>query len=282
MTAAIDTDPVRTAREYYDSEDADRFYASIWGGEDIHIGLYETASDPIFEASRRTVEHLADRLVRAGKLDASTRVLDIGSGYGGGARYLAQAYGCRVVALNLSAVENTRARALNAAQGLDERINVVDGSFEAIPAADAAFDVVWSQDAILHSGDRARVLAEVARVLAPGGHFVFTDPMQADDCPQGVLEPILARIHLSSLGSPGFYREAAARVGLREIDFEPLTHQLVAHYQRVLDETTRRTADLAAHVSGDYIERMKKGLRHWIEGGQAGWLTWGVLSFRKP
>ena len=31
------------AATYYDSSDADRFYAEIWGGEDIHIGLYETA-----------------------------------------------------------------------------------------------------------------------------------------------------------------------------------------------------------------------------------------------
>ena len=32
---------VDTARDYYNSSDADRFYATIWGGEDIHIGLYD-------------------------------------------------------------------------------------------------------------------------------------------------------------------------------------------------------------------------------------------------
>jgi sarcosine/dimethylglycine N-methyltransferase len=41
------------------------------------------------------------------------------------------------------------------------------------------------------------VLGEVNRVLKPmAGRFVFTDPMRADDCPEGVLDPILARIHL--------------------------------------------------------------------------------------
>ena len=37
---------VSTAREYYNSEDADNFYFAIWGGEDIHIGLYDSGAEP--------------------------------------------------------------------------------------------------------------------------------------------------------------------------------------------------------------------------------------------
>ena len=44
------------AQAYYDSPEADEFYFQIWGGEDIHIGLYDSPSDPIPAASRRTVE----------------------------------------------------------------------------------------------------------------------------------------------------------------------------------------------------------------------------------
>ena len=56
-------------------------------------------------------------------------------------------------------------RAFVATNGLNHwlaRIEVVHGSFEDIPASDGAFDVVWSQDAILHSGDRTRALDDVA------------------------------------------------------------------------------------------------------------------------
>jgi len=289
MTAAVATSgATRVARDYYDSEDADGFYRAIWGGEDIHIGLYSSVGDvtdgapareTIFDASRRTVERMASMLSTP---DASTRVLDIGSGYGGAARFLARSFGCHVVALNLSEVENARARALDAEQGLDARIDVVHGSFEAIPFPDGSFDAVWSQDAILHSGDRGKVLAEVARVLKRGGELVFTDPMQADGCPQGVLQPILDRIHLESLGSPQFYREAATRLGLEEVSFVELTPHLVMHYSRVLSETeSRREALQAEGVSPAYIERMKKGLLHWIEGGKRGHLAWGIFHFRK-
>ena len=195
------SEAVNVARDYYNSDDADNFYAIIWGGEDIHIGLYESQGESIIDASHRTVRRLTKCL---GDIGPQHKVLDIGSGYGGAARYLADTFGCAVTALNLSEKENERHRELNKERGLSDKINVVDGSFEDIPADDETFDIVWSQDAILHSGQREKVLQEVARVLKPGGRFIFTDPMQSDDCPEGVLHSILDRIHLSTLGCPNF------------------------------------------------------------------------------
>ena len=274
MTAS---EVVETARAYYDSADADTFYETVWGGEDIHIGLYQSPQESIADASRRTVLRMIDR-VRNGP--PSRRVLDLGSGYCGAARQIARELDAKVVAVNLSEVENRRARVLNDEAGLGARIEVVDGSFEALPQAADTFDLVWSQDAMLHSGARAKVLSEVARVLAPGGHFVFTDPMQADDCPAGVLQPILDRIHLRDLGSPAFYRRCAREVGLEEVGFEDHTDQLVRHYSRVLEQTRARFDELSARIDPGYLDRMQTGLGHWIEGGRAGHLTWGIFHFR--
>lgn len=269
---------VNTAREYYDSDDADNFYFTVWGGEDIHVGLYQSELEPISDASRRTVEKLASRLTNINK---DSRVLDIGAGYGGAARYLAKTYGCKVVALNLSTVENERDRQMNREQGLDHLIEVVDGSFESLPYPDESFDAVWSQDAILHSGDRPQVLREAVRVLKPGGEMVFTDPMQADDCPAGVLQPILDRIHLQTLGSPDFYKTELKSLGMEDLGYQDHRHQLVNHYSRVLRELEQREDELSKVVSKDYIERMKKGLGHWIDGGKNGHLAWGIFHFRK-
>lgn len=269
---------VATAREYYNSEDADQFYYRVWGGEDIHVGLYETDVEPIFDASRRTVAHMADML---GGLDPEHKVLDLGAGYGGAARYLARTFKCPVVALNLSEVENQRDREINEGEQLDHLIEVVDGNFENLPFDDGQFDVVWSQDSFLHSGDRESALREAARVLKPGGVFIFTDPMQADDCPEGVLQPILDRLHLDTLGSPAFYREQCKALGLEEIGFEEHTPQLARHYGRVLRELRARAPELKGDISDGYIERMQKGLEHWVEGGQKGHLCWGIFRFRK-
>ncbi|MGA7978763.1 MAG: methyltransferase domain-containing protein [Chromatiaceae bacterium] len=269
---------VETARSYYNSDDADNFYFHVWGGEDIHIGLYQRPDEAIADASRRTIDRMAATVPSLGP---DSRVLDLGSGYGGAARRLAERFGCRVTALNLSEKENERNRAMNRARGLDGLIEVVDGSFETVPAPDGAFDLVWSQDAILHSGHRDRVVGEAARVLRAGGDFVFTDPMQADDCPAGVLEPVLERIHLDSLGSIGFYRQAAARHGLQVKQVVELTENLVTHYSRVRNELEASREALTGDVSAAYIDRMITGLGHWIEAGTAGYLRWGILHVTK-
>jgi len=272
--AAIDT-----AETYYDSADADAFYAQVWGGEDIHVGLYEDPHGDIAQASARTVREMAARLPR---LEPGMGVLDIGAGYGGAARCLAREYGVHVTCLNLSGKENARNRRLNEEQGLIDQIEVVHGSFEEIPFEGPMFDVVWCQDAILHSGDRKRVLGEVARVLKPGGHFIFTDPMQADDADDPeALKPIYERIHLPDLGSFAFYRQTAKALGLEEVEIVELTHQLRNHYNRVREVLQEKRGDLE-DISEAYVERMLKGLKHWVDGADRGQLAWGILHFKKP
>ncbi|MDT7042726.1 methyltransferase domain-containing protein [Candidatus Nitronereus thalassa] len=269
---------VETARTYYNSTDADRFYATIWGGEDIHIGLYEQESDTIADASRRTVETMASMLQDLGP---RTRVLDIGSGYGGSARYLVKAFGCHVGCLNLSEIQNKRNRELNIRDGLSLAINVVDGNFEDIPLPDDSVDIVWSQDAILHSGNKKKVFEEVHRVLAQGGQFIFTDPMQSETCPKDALTPILERIHLDSLGSVQYYKELLLGLGFKEVAISDHSKQLANHYGRVLKEVEANTFNLSRVCSDEYVERMKIGLQHWVDGGKAGNLKWGILHFQK-
>lgn len=270
---------VKTAQEYYDSDDADNFYYHIWGGEDIHVGRYETPEEDIANASQRTVANMAAQC--APTLTPQTKIIDLGSGYGGSARWLTKKHNCHAMCLNLSETQNRRNRLMNDDQGLADRIEVVEGNFEEIPADDQQFDLAWSQDAILHSGRREKVLDEVNRVLKPGGEFIFTDPMQADDVPEGVLEPVLNRIHLNSLGSFEFYRQQALRLGWEEVAVIDYSPQLVNHYTRVHQELAKRREELIGKVSADYIDRMIQGLGHWIDAGSNGHLAWGIMHFRK-
>ena len=88
----------RVAKAAYDSADAGAFYSQIWGGDDIHLGLYETPEEPIADASHRTMERMVSKIQQ----DSIDYVVDLGSGYGGAARYLQAELNSRVLAVNLS------------------------------------------------------------------------------------------------------------------------------------------------------------------------------------
>ena len=93
---------------------------------------------------------------------------------------------------------------------------------------------------------------------------------------------MLDRIHLDSLGSPGFYRAAAEHHGLCLKDFAELTEHLITHYSRVRAELWGSRDALGAKVSSQYVDRMLAGLGHWVEAGTAGYLCWGILHLTKP
>ncbi|MGD1805561.1 SAM-dependent methyltransferase [Dapis sp. BLCC M126] len=204
-------------------------YATIWGGEYIHYGIYTRPNEPIHDAFLRIVETIAQTLE---KIDRNSQVIDLGSGYGGAARYLAKTYGCSVCCLNLSQLQNQRNTQLNQEKNLYHLVKVTQGSFENIPYSDNSFDIVWSQDSILHSSDRHLVFQEIKRILKLGGELIFTDPMESDNCPPGVLQPAFDRLGISDMGSYRFYSQMAKEFGFEEIHFIDLSKNVPTHYRR--------------------------------------------------
>jgi sarcosine/dimethylglycine N-methyltransferase len=269
---------VDITRNYYDSKDADSFYYHVWGGEDIHVGLYLSASDSIKDASRQTVQKMAETI---NSLNSNSKVLDIGAGYGGAARYLADQFGCQVDCLNLSETENQRNIQKNKEIGLDDKISVHYGNFEEMPFPDNSYDIIWCQDAILHSDNKPKVIREVSRLLKKGGEFIFTDPMQGDDTEPTMLQPVLDRIHLKELGSVKKYRNLAQQNGLKEISVNEMPEKIPTHYSRVLKEMESRESELIDAVSPEYIANMKKGLKNWVKFGNEGHLNWAIMHFKK-
>ncbi|NES22009.1 MAG: methyltransferase domain-containing protein [Symploca sp. SIO3E6] len=271
------SEAVKIAQTYYDASETDRLYATIWGGEHIHYGIYQQLDEPIHDASQRTVETIAQTLEN---LNQNSRVIDLGAGYGGAARYLATTYGCQVCCLNLSEVQNERNRQLNQEQGLADLVEVTQGSFEEIPYRDHAFDIVWSQDAILHSSDRAHVFEEVKRVLKPGGEFIFTDPMQSEACPPGLLQPAFERLGIDNMGSLSFYRQTAKALGFEELHFIDLSSNVPIHYRRFGEEVRKRYEEVVKITSTEFAQKTLKSIEPWIEYYQKGYMQWGILHFR--
>jgi sarcosine/dimethylglycine N-methyltransferase len=116
-----------------------------------------------------------DILARKAGIGAPTHVLDVCSGMGGPARYLAFHYGCRVTGLDITESRHQGAVRLTRMVGLEDRVDFRLGNALAMPFAAAGFDVVLGQEAFCHVPDKPRLIAECARVVRPGGVIAFTD-----------------------------------------------------------------------------------------------------------
>jgi sarcosine/dimethylglycine N-methyltransferase len=119
---------------------------------------------------RATIE-----LLELAKIRKQDRVLDLGAGLAGPARMLVSMTGCRVVCLDTSHDYCTGAALLNRLTGLDDRIEVREGSALDMPFADASFEAVWMQNVGMSIPDKRRLYTEIRRVLKPGGRFAFQD-----------------------------------------------------------------------------------------------------------
>ncbi len=104
---------------------------------------------------------------------AGARVLEVGSGRGGGARYIARYYKpASVVGVDYSQKTVKRAQALNGdAPGLTFEV----GDAENLPFADTSFDIVVNIESSHCYANVPAFAVEVSRVLAPGGWFTFAD-----------------------------------------------------------------------------------------------------------
>lgn len=114
-------------------------------------------------------------LLELAQIRADDRVLDIGAGLAGPARLLASSIGCRVDCLELSSDYCTGAALLNRLTGLDDRIDVHEGSALDMPFPDDSFDSAWMQNVGMNIADKQRLYAEICRVLKPGGRFAFQE-----------------------------------------------------------------------------------------------------------
>jgi ubiquinone/menaquinone biosynthesis C-methylase UbiE len=142
-------------------------------GKDVeHLTIEDLAPVDEFHSRRRlaTVE-LAALLAPT----AADHVLDVGSGIGGPARYLAATYGCRVTGIDLTAEFCRVASDLARRTGLADRVDYRQGDATAMPFADAAFDLAWLQNASMNIAARDRLYGEIRRILNPGGRFALQD-----------------------------------------------------------------------------------------------------------
>jgi cyclopropane fatty-acyl-phospholipid synthase-like methyltransferase len=138
--------------------------------------------------------HFADLL----GIVSGTEVLEVGSGSGGPAVFLANARQCRVTGVDLNEQGVRNANALAAARGLADRVSfqTVDAS-QPLPFPDASFEAVVSNDAMCHIANRLGVLRDWSRVMRPGARLLFSDAL--------VITGVVSHSEIATRSSIGTY-----------------------------------------------------------------------------
>lgn len=137
----------------------------------IRADVWEPGND-LGQQSFATVRYFDDLSARLG-LDASTRVLDVGSGAGGPSIHIAATTGCRMTGVEVNAVGVEVANRLLADAGLGDRVAFVQADGMAMPFEDGSFDAAISMNVMNVFEDKVALFREVRRLLRPGGRWAF-------------------------------------------------------------------------------------------------------------
>jgi cyclopropane fatty-acyl-phospholipid synthase-like methyltransferase len=150
-----------------------------------------------------------------------SEVLEVGSGSGGPAVYLAVKRGCRVTGVDINEHGIRNARTLAQSRGVADRarFEAVDARGK-LPFPAGRFDAIVSNDAMCHIAGRPDVLRDWYRMLKPGGRILFTDALVVTG--PVTHEEVAAR---SSIGYYLFVPPGANEAMLREAGFEILAVQ---------------------------------------------------------
>lgn len=158
-----------------------------------------------------------DELAAAAGIDSSCRVLDVCSGVGGPARYLAHRYRCRVTGLDLTESRHRAAIRLTRLVGLSHEVGFRLGNALAMPFEAAGFDVVIGQEAWAHVPDKPRLIAECARVVRPGGRIAFTDIVRGQGLSAGEEDRLRREMTFLELASADGYARLLEAAGCRVV-----------------------------------------------------------------
>jgi MPBQ/MSBQ methyltransferase len=146
-------------------------------------------------------------------LKPGVRLLDIGSGVGGPARFVANNISADVTGIDLTQSYVDIATSLSKRTGLAGKTHFVQGSALDMPFANASFDAAM----ILHVGmnlpDKSKLMSEAARVLKPGGVFAVYDVMRLKSGALTYPLPWASDESMSLVATPDDYRSAAAAAG---------------------------------------------------------------------
>lgn len=248
------------------------------------VGARGIAPDAITEAvlQQHDQDHYGgtaatDRLMKEAAVRAADLVLDVCSGMGGPARYLAWRTGCNVTGLDLTASRVEGATELTRVAGLSGSVRFVHGNALDMPFQDASFTLAIAQEAFAHIPDKPRLLAQCARVLQPGGRLVFSDIIHRGNLSVHDAQRLSDGMTFSEIETLGGYAEQLRLCGMAVVRRFDLTQE----WTRILVERhamyRSMEPDTVARLGREHFERYDRAYEHFVGLYQSGVLAGALI-----
>ncbi len=141
----------------------------------------------------------------------SGKILDIGCGIGGPARFIASDKGCYVIGIDLTESFVETGNHLSRLVGLEDQVMLNTGNALALLFAENEFDAAYMIHVGMNIADKNQLIGEAARVIKPGGQFVIHDVTQMRDSTLPYPLPWAETEKTCGVGSPTMYLNAPAR-----------------------------------------------------------------------
>lgn len=174
-------------------------------------------------------------LAEIANLKASDLVLDVGCGLGGTARYLSEHYKCHVKGIDLTEAYILAGTELTTLVNLSGRVRLHYGSALGLPDEDEQFDIVLTQHVQMNVFDKHRFYSEIARVLKPGGRFIFHDVFRGSGEPPLYPVPWAEDESMSELATEAEGRSTIEEVRLEVDRWIGKAQESVKFFERVLN-----------------------------------------------
>lgn len=194
-------------------------------------------------------------------LGPGSYVLEIGCGSGGYALHLARKVGYRIRGIDLNGPGVRNANQLAEDRGLASRARFEQCDAEQpLPFGGASFDAVFANDVLCHLPGRSRVLAEIFRVLRPGGRLLFSDAL--------VIGGLVTHDEIATRSSIGYYvysppgenERLLERAGFRQIRVTDTTEYAAVIAERWRDAREKKKEELIAAEGNSNFEGLQRFL----------------------
>lgn len=165
-------------------------------------------------------------LAEAMGVEGGEKFLDVGSGFGGPARFLAGQYGCLVTGIDLTPDYIEIAKTLARKTKLEEQLTFIQGDALHLPFPEDSFDFAWTMHVGMNISDKESLYREIHRVVKPGGKLGIYDILRtASESPIYPL-PWAAHPETSFLATPEEMRDYLKKGGFRSVESEDKTRPL--------------------------------------------------------